>query len=254
MVKKLFALASVSALTGLVAAGGAAGCSSSTDNNPTNVTPDGGGAADAKKDGKTGVTPEEDSGDGDGPSCWKEDAIDATKAPYQPPRIQAGACTSNVLKVINDLIDSNAQATFDDLKAEIETKESAKCAECVFGENGDTWAPIVTESDKVVALNGGGCVEIVSGKESCGRAYQQWDTCLDFACTDCKDSADRQACTKDVQSTACKDATEALVTECGQKTVDGYLGQCFKAGELTIAGPITKQCVTGGTVKDASTD
>jgi hypothetical protein len=55
-------------------------------------------------------------------------------------------------------------ATYDDLKAAIESKASAKraervCAECVRAEDGDTWAPIVTKDGMVVTLNRGGFVQ-----------------------------------------------------------------------------------------------
>ena len=248
MVKKLFALASVSALAGLVSAAGVSGCTTET------VTQGGGGDAgssDAKKDSKGTV--DTDSGEEeDPPLCYKEDPVDATGIEYKAARVKAGSCTTNVDKVLEDLIAANKEATFDDLKAALAKDESQECADCVFAEDDGTWAPIVTKSGKVDNINLGGCLEVVSGNEDCGKGYTQWNACLESVCAKCEDD-DAQACGQDAQSTACKEATEAFGTACGS-SVNAYIKECFEPGKPSILGPIHKLCVTGGVPKDAGPD
>ncbi|MBX3205660.1 MAG: hypothetical protein KF764_11375 [Labilithrix sp.] len=245
MMKKAFALASVTALTGLVVAVAPAGCT------PDEAAPtdDGGGVADVKRPPPSQIGDDED--DPGGEKCYAEKALDVSGVKYQAPRIRPGACTEGVLKVIDDLVAGNKNATFQDLKAAIVAEESTSCAECVFGEDGDTWAPVVESAGKIVAVNGGGCVAIVSAKDDCGKAYYQWDECLGTACKDCSGS-DRSVCLEAVQSTACKGASDALLGACG-KDVNAYINACFKPGEIAVKGPIREQCVKGSE-KDASTD
>ncbi|MBX3264682.1 MAG: hypothetical protein KIS78_11875 [Labilithrix sp.] len=244
MIKKVFALASVTALTGLVVAVAAAGCT----NEEVAPSVDDGGTVDVKR---PPTQPIDDGGDPEDDKCYAETAVDVSGVKYQAPRIQPGACTDGVFKVIDDLVAAKNDATFADLKAAIAAEESTPCAECVFGEDGDTWAPVVESAGKVIALNGGGCVAIVSDKEDCGKAYYQWDLCLGTACKDCSGSEGAD-CYREAQATACKGASDALLGACGND-VNTYINACFKSGEITVKGPIREQCVKGGE-KDASTD
>ncbi len=244
MVKKLYALASVTALGGLVAAVSASGCSSTE----IITQPGDSGVGDAKRD----VTqlPPEDAAPAE--TCLEPKEIDATTVPYKPPAIKLNVCDTAALKVIDDLIAAKPKATFADLKQAL-TDHSAPCANCVFGPDGDTWPVIVENGDKIVALNLGGCVGIVSGKEACGKAYQQWDLCLDSACQTCPD-AEKSDCSQGAQGPgkACGKASTALEEACGSN-VNTFIQTCFKQGELTIKGPITQQCI-GGSIKDAGND
>src|SRR4051812_25814379 len=90
MVKKIFALASVSALAGMMSV---AGCSSKDEPGgakPT-ATPDSG----TKETGGPKVTDEGDGGSDPGSnSCLVQDEIDATKFPYTKALKSPGACTT----------------------------------------------------------------------------------------------------------------------------------------------------------------
>jgi len=245
MVKKLFALASVSALAGLVSAVSAAGCTTTE----TQTTPDqDSGLTDAKKDSKS-VTPEGDGGDEEPTDlCYKEDQVDTSKPAegYKNPRIVPGACEPTVTKVIEDLFDANPSGVkFTDIKDAL--SDDPGCAECAFGKEADAeWAPLVeATSGQGFIQNGGGCVAAVSGNNDCGAAYFEWDLCLNFACTDCEGS-DAQSCASAVQSTACKDQTEQLGKACGEN-VNNYLKAC------NFTGWIKAQCVDG-TVADGGKD
>ncbi len=250
MVRKLWALASVSALAGLMSAVGAAGCSETTvQQGPSD---DGGTDAKTKADAKGRV------GDDEEPaveSCYKDDPIDVSTSPYKPARVQPGSCTAAVFDVIKDaLAAGGGQTTFSALKDAISAEESAKCAECVFAEDGDEWAPIVTSGETIVAQNFGGCFEMLTGKASCGKAVQQWNGCLTKACEKCED-AERKTCPQDVQKTACKDSTDELIKECGAN-INTYLKSCFAPKYvISVGGSIQELCVASdSTIKDGGTD
>lgn len=248
----VFAIASVTTLAGVVAAATIAGCSSS--DSPSPAAPVDSGTVDS---GKTTTKTDAGGGDDDDDTttktCLSPTAIDATKVPYKSPLIQAGACPSSVLTQIDTFINANPNAEYADLKGEL-AKTSAGCASCVFGTDGDKWPPIIEDgTGKVTNIDVGGCIEIASGKADCGKAYQQWDSCLDEACTSCSDS-DYGQCTQDAQAdgAACGTASAALQTACGAN-VNDYIDACYKAGELIIKGPIQAQCIGTG-IGDAGTD
>ncbi|HVJ93141.1 MAG TPA: hypothetical protein VM580_25245 [Labilithrix sp.] len=238
MVKKLFALASVTALTGLVSMATVAGCSSTTTEETT---------LDAGADAKT----QKDSapiGDDEEPTeqlCYKEDPFDASVFKYQPPRLQQGACGDSVLDVISGYVSGNENATFTGLRDAIKNSADAggqDCADCVFANDGDTWAPLVLEGNKVVAVNTGACVGLVSGKEACGRAFFQWDICLGEVCAECADQSEARSCYSAVQDTACKAASDELLKECGPE-INTFVDACFLDGDLTFTPAVRTLCL-----------
>ena len=238
MVNKLFALASVTALAGLVSAVGVAGCSETVVESPatTDSGTDGG-----KTKGDAGPVTDDDD-DTEEPLCYSEDPVTGlSEVKYSPANVAAGACKTTVEKTINEFIDNNQQVSWDDLKAEVSTKEGASCSACVFSKDSDAkWAPIVQADNGGAGLNVGGCVELASGKEACGRAVYVWNLCLDAVCDKCTDDADKKDCYQGAQGTSCKEASDALGTECGNN-VNSYLTACndlFKA--------IKAQCIGDG--------
>jgi hypothetical protein len=249
MVKKLFAVASVTALTGLVSTATVAGCSSDPE---VRDTPSDGGQ-DATPDGNPPPVPPVDSGPEPPGTCMVSDPIDATKGPYKSPRIKEGACDTGAVKLIEDLVASNKDATLDELKVAL-ADYSTECAACVFAEEGDTWAPVVESGGKIVLLNSGGCIEIVSGKADCGRTSQQWINCIDVACSECP-AEEKEECDRDAQQVGgpCREARAAVAAACGSNNIEGYLDTCFNDGEITILGAVRTQCIGTG-VKDAGGD
>lgn len=248
MVKKLFALASISALTGLVSAAGVAGCSSDTTTTPGDDKSKDGGSTPRREAGGPVGDDDDDDDDDDVKACYSDDPIDTSKVEYKPPRIALNACKEDsaaVMKTISDFVSSNEEATFKDLRDELEAKHDKACADCIFAPEGDTWAPIVFDGEKGF-INQGGCVEIVSGKESCGHAYTKWSLCIDTACKDCSDQAEAKECSQEVQLTACKDAADELFAECGNN-VQAFLNAC------PIQGAIKAQCAEGFAKPDSGT-
>jgi hypothetical protein len=248
MIKKLFALASVSALAGLVSAVGAAGCSE------TEVTPaaDGGGTPDSgKKDGGPKTTPDADV-EPEPTSCMVKDPIDATQYPYKTPTKSVGACTTEELTKLSAYY--KAHANEEPAVSEWSKEVSEKCATCVFSDGeGSTWSPVLVQDDKLANVNRGGCVEILSGKPACGKAYQQVTECRLEACaTKCKTQDEFTECLQDGQSIftgPCKDAYDAMETACGNSLKAAETGCAGK--DWTFEGPIKVQCITGGGKADA---
>jgi len=243
MVKKLFALASVSALTGLAAATGAAGCTSET----SEATPvQDAGTTDAKK------TPTLASDDGGEQLCYDTDPYDATTIPYKKARALPGSCSANIRTVLGTLFFENPQMTPDELKERLASQESQACADCaVAPDDGDSWAPIVWDGIHLIQ-NLGGCLEVLSGKEECGRAYTQWNGCLNVVCGKCTTQNEALECLQNVQTTACSDATKALITACGDD-VNSYIDACAPAGKPSAYEAIIKLC-GGGPDLDAGSD
>lgn len=250
MVKKLFALASVSALAGLVSAVGAAGCSETVvQQNPTDAGADTG----SKKD--SGPKPGNDEEpDDEVKSCVGTDAVDATKIPYNGPVNSPGACTTDELKKLTAFFKENSagDVKISDWSAEV----SAKCSACVFSEeDAATWSPILVKNDELTGVNRGGCIELLSGKASCGEAYQQVSECRLLACLPssqggvgtCTTQDEFTECLQDGQAIftgPCKDAYDKMETECGDKL--GTWEQACQGTSYTFEGPIKVQCITGG--------
>ncbi len=240
--KKLFALASASALTGLLAATGAAGCT--TETTETTPTQDA-GTSDAKK------TPTLVSDDGGDQLCYQSDPFDATTIPYKKARVLPGSCAPNLPTVL-DLLFATPQVTADALHDGLANEISQACADCaVAADDGDSWAPVVWDGVQLIQ-NIGGCLEVVSGSENCGRAYTQWNGCLNTVCRKCTTQNEAAACLQNVQSAACSDATQALTTACGNN-VNSYISACNPPGKLGVYEAIIKLC--GGTpASDAGSD
>jgi hypothetical protein len=211
MLKKIFALASVTALTGLVAAVSAAGCSSTTSVAGTDPVIEAGGG-DARKPVEAG--PEEEAGP---TTCPSSEPIDATTAPWKPPQALPGSCTEKMIADLVAYVDANkddaTKGSYANIKKQV---ADATCASCLFVVDGAKWGAFVEKSDgSFLRNNFGGCVAVASGKEECGKAFSQLDDCLAFACQECADDAATTKCNTAAGKGACKTAGDAYVTACG---------------------------------------
>lgn len=215
MFKKMFALASVTALTGLVASVAASGCSSTTvsaaDEGGTPATPASDAAADAKRPPiEAGPEPDADTTGG---TCPTTDPIDATTAPWKPPFSDPGKCLEKDILDLVAFVEANPKSAYKDIKAAV---TSVTCKACLFQKESTTWSALVEKADgSFLRNNFGGCVAVMSGKESCGKAFSQLDDCLSEACKDCADDAATQKCNTAAGKVACKAAGAAFATECG---------------------------------------
>jgi hypothetical protein len=244
MVNKIFALASVSALAGLVSTVAAAGCSDKDQANPSDATT-------GTKPGIEAGSPTDKEGGtaSDDEACMAKQAIDETQFPYKKAVKQPGACTAKELDDLSKFFRAKAGAEDISMKEWAGTV-SAGCAKCVFSDGtAASWTPILTtKDDKLDDVNRGGCIEIVSGKQRCGEAYQHVADCRMEACVNTCDTGRKfNECLQDVQGIftgPCKGAYDALFKECGEDL--GTYEQACKGNAWTFEGPVKVQCVTGG--------
>lgn len=211
MTKKMFALASISALAGLMALVTAAGCSSA----PVPDAP-GGGASDASEAGpKRGVDSSvtgQDVVENPPDYCPSTTAIDATVLPWKPPAVDLGKCQEQDILDAVAFIDANKTTTYAQIKAA--TKDAA-CATCLFVPDGAKWGPFVEKADgSFLRNNFGGCVAVKS-TDACGQAYTQLDDCAELACEDCTDEGAHRDCKLAAAKGACDPAQKAYATACG---------------------------------------
>lgn len=247
MVKKLFALASVTALTGLIATVGVAGCSSTTvqDTSGDAATTTDASTKDAAKP-KTDGSADDDSGTATG-TCPTLDAIDATALPWKVPTKLVGSCTEKELSDLVTYVDANSSAKYADWK---KTVSGASCSSCIFGKETDaTWKPLLENaSGELVGLNVGGCIAIASSNVNCGKAYQNWFDCRFEACAGCPDgdSAALQKCLTDASKAgaACNAATTNVETVCTAQVITDAETAC-EGTSFVFEGPIKAQCVGG---------
>lgn len=250
MFKKMFALASVTALAGLVATVAVSGCSSTTsggDESDAATTPD----ATKKPPIEAGPT-DDDAGPG---TCPTTDTIDVTTAPYESPVVVANACTEADVAALVKVVDDKQDAVTDaDLLAAI---PAGACHDCVFAkDDGTHWGPLATDSTgaKVTLINTPSCIGIVSGSEACGKAWTQFSECLDAACQDCPtgDQAGLSACHTAAGQGACNGGVAAVQTNCPDLQANGEV--CDKLStKYAFEVPVRAQCI-GLTPVDGGAD
>lgn len=231
MIKKMFALASVTALTGLVTAVAASGCSSGGFYQ-SGLLPEGGeagptfegGVTDARFDAPVkrdaALPPEEDGNIG--ATCPPSTPITVADIglTWLAPGAPQSACSQTNLDALKALFAMNGgSAKYTD----IEVALGATCSACAFTQvKGSRWGIIIKNGATVAADNSSGsCFAQVSGN-ACGKAAFELDACVDIACPvgDCVDTA---KCTQKAVATTgpCrtfastfKAACPAVGTEC----------------------------------------
>jgi len=236
MVKKLFALASVTALTGLTAAVAASGCSSTTKEEPAG---DSGPAVDAKTPIIPKDSAEVDAPAGNCPSTTPITAadIDAQLAWKAPAAIQTVCNQKNIddLKALFVKAGPTGTITY----AEVETALGATCSACAFSEQtGANWQIFVKVPNGAIDNRVGSCMAQLENA-ACGKARFQWDECLDFTCqeAECGDEAKVKACKTKTQSGACKDLTTAYAKACpNEDTQLPICGNIFSAIAISCSG------------------
>lgn len=235
--RNLFALACLTALAGLISAVGTVGCSSDTTS--VGSTPSAGSDA-GSKGGPSGSGSEDDS-------CARKAAVDVSGLPFKPPRVVPGACTDEDRAFFSASVGLNASIS---LVEQLMKQRNPECAACIFGTDGDTWAPIVAMGSDEYVQNVGGCFAVVSGKTSCGKAFHAVNTCVETACGACSDS-EIQACTSEARDEggACNEASNEYLVECGPDPA-AIASTCL-IGTYAVDGAILHQC--GGAKADGGT-
>jgi hypothetical protein len=207
-----------------------------------------GGPHGSSSDG--GVVTDDDDDDNNNntaATCLSKDPIDATQYEYVKANTAQRACTARELADFSAYY--RAHATDNDLTTGWAASVSPGCAACIFTDvtNGPatTWGPVLIKDGQLQDVNRGGCIEIVSGSEACGRAYQQFQDCSVDACLkNCTTQAEFTKCRQDatVLTTSCKNALDSVKTACDESKIGQYETAC-KGTTYTFEGPIKRACV-----------
>lgn len=267
MVGRAVSLAGIATLMGAIAAAGAVGCANDDDGLAATDVDAGTKAQDAGRD--VFVPPSDDDDDDERPeSCASKEPVDATKIPYTKALRSPGACSRDEVETLVKYYDEQ-----DPNKVSVASwaaTVSDTCAACAFTvADADEWGPLLVEGDKFVGVSRGGCIEIASGKEACGRAYEQTVSCIVLSCLPpaqhgfggfgtCATQSEFDACRAEVLGTGpCAVAYAALQQECGSD-FSAYEEACRApagspaGGRYAFEGTIPAHC--GGSAPDEGAD
>jgi hypothetical protein len=213
MVKRLFVLASVTALTGLAAALTVSGCASDPQPGVDPPPPDAG-----IPDAKPKPPPPDVIGDEDVPQ----------KCPTTTPITSADigltwVAPGPVQTVCNQQNLDDLKALFDKGKgsakySDIEKTLGTTCGPCVFTQvKSASWGVIVKDGATIVADNASGSCFGQLSDATCGKAVFELDACVDLACPQ-DTCTDTQACTSKALKGACKNLASTFQTGCPNAT------------------------------------
>ena len=249
-------------MMGAVAAAGAVGCTNADDGVAAANVDAGMTAKDA---GHDVFVPTGGDDDERPESCASKDPVDAAKIPYRKAKRSPGACSTEEVETLVKYYDERDPN--DVSVASWAATVSETCAACAFTPaDAEEWGPLLVEGDKFVGVSRGGCIELASGKEACGRAYEQTVSCIVLSCLPpaqhgfggfgtCATQAEFNACRAEVVDTGpCADAYAKLEQECGSD-FGAYELACRApagspaGGRYAFEGTIPAHC--GGTAPDA---
>ena len=239
MVKKLFALVSVTALSGFVAAVTASGCSSPD----SPVSPGDAATADVAK--VDSAKPDVDQPEtGDVISCPTTKPITQADIEAQikwlpPAAIQTVCNQQNIddLKALFKAAPAGSGVKYADIKKSLGTA----CAACAFSPiKGPNWQVFVEDTTGAIDNRTGSCFAQLENAD-CGNKRFNWESCLDTACpvADCADSTGKvpQKCKQNAQKAACKDLTTVYAKACpNETTILPICGNIFSAIAVSCAG------------------
>lgn len=156
---------------------------------------------------------------------------------YKPGKQQRGACTAADLTKFEANLGDTSIKTWKELGNDL----SMPCAECIVtSKDAEHWGPVVyTDAEGELGFyNFGACFGVVE-KESCGKAIQFLEWCLDDACQACATQADRAPCIDSAGDTGgvCAVFGDMLAAECTNLTKSGT--QCNDIRDATdfLCGP-----------------
>jgi len=237
MLKKMFALATMTALTGFGASVVISGCSTTT----TEVVDGDSGAKDAGKKDSAVADPEPEADAG--PSVCPKDG-DVTEAdvqgafdgPWKGPGAPKNVCNQTDIDKVRALFKASSSVTFADMKSNL----SAGCASCVFTPNtAANWGMLVEFTDGVYQ-NYAACYAVATN-DGCGKNLAYFDICLNAVCdeADCGSTQAVSACQKKAAAAGCKTFTQGVQTSCGDNgltTIDDKCGNIFQLMAVTCGG------------------
>jgi hypothetical protein len=246
--KKLFALASVSAIAGLMTTVTAAGCSTTTtESGSSSGTTSEAGTKDAAVDRKVPVGDTEEDEVTDCPADAPLTEADLDKEiGWKEAKQTPGACSAaDITQLETNFKDTNIKTYFD-----LGKNLPDECFNCVFSKDTDAnWGPIVGTAEnngETGFVNFGACFGAVEDP-ACGKALQYEQFCYNIACNECTTtSTERQKCVEkagssgmctefgdatakacpNIQTTAksCNSIIDAAKTLCGAASTDAGKG------------------------------
>jgi hypothetical protein len=248
--KKLFALASVSAIAGLMTTVTASGCSSTTttESGSSSGTADSGSKDATSERTKTPV--DTDSGEEEPTDCPAD--VPLTEADldkeinWKEAKASPGSCTTEDITQLEANFKQTGIKSYFDLGKDL----SDNCFACAFAKDTDAnWGPIVGTAEnngETGFVNFGACFGYVEDP-ACGKALQYEQFCYNIACNECTTtSTERQKCVEkagssgmctefgdttakacpNIQTTAkkCNSIVDAVKTLCGAASADAGKG------------------------------
>ena len=248
--KKLFALASVSAIAGLMTTVTASGCSSTTtetSSSSSGSTGDG-GTKDATVKDRTVVPGDDEEEVTDCPQNVPLTEADLDKEiGWKEAKKTPGACTPTDLTQLEANFKDTGIKSYFDLGKQLSTE----CFACVFAKDTDAnWGPIVGTAEnngETGFVNFGACFGAVEDP-ACGKALQYEQFCYNIACNECATtSTERQKCTE-------KAGSSGMCTEFGDTTATACPNIQTSAKQCNSIIDAAKTLCGSGTAADAGQD
>jgi hypothetical protein len=186
------------------------------------------GAVDAREGGVTVVEPGVDAAVNMCPQ------VDATTLAWKVPTAASSSCSEADLTALVAYVDGHGAASIADLKGSV---ASAACASCIFGNETDaTWASILANAAGGFGrTNQGGCIALVTGDVSCGKAYQNTFDCRFGSC------GGDPACIAKRTKCECKSLFDLTALVCGAQI--GPAETACTGNKYTFEGIIRVQCI-----------
>lgn len=158
------------------------------------------------------VEEEEDSG---GPALVKgcPGEVPATYRWQPPVEPDPTACSEAELDGLADAIARNEVET----SADVARKLEGTCEACAIGAVDDErWRAVIPGREGSYVGNTGGCVVLLGGSETCGRATDHLSVCLVTGCAGCTSRAKQDECADKLTAAdgACAELLKTVRKEC----------------------------------------
>lgn len=235
---RMFALAGITAISGVMMAASAVGCSSGDDHGADQ----GGDAGGDARSGAQHPPPTEepqDAGPGTCPTTTPISSADIEQqlGKWASPGAVETSCEQSDIDAIKALFakSTGGSVKYDDIK----TAVSAKCKDCMFTPVAGTRWGMFVDTDQGVLDNTSGACFAIQKDDACGKARFEWETCVSVACSqkDCGTQSAVAQCIPKTFDGACKDTTTAYTAACpNEKELVAGCENIYQTIVLTCGG------------------
>ena len=246
--KKLFALASVSAIAGLMTVVTSSGCTTTKEEvvpGSSSGSTDGGKDSGGSKSDRPAIEdPEEEPTDECPQNVPLTEADLEKEIGWKEAKKTPGACSPTDLTQLEKNFEDTGIKSYFDLGKQL----SDECFACVFAKDTDAnWGPIVGTAEnngETGFVNFGACFGAVEDP-ACGKALQYEQFCYNIACNECATtSTERQKCTE-------KAGSSGMCTEFGDTTATACPNIQTSAKQCNSIIDAAKTLCGSGTASDA---